>query len=285
MNEAAGAPQEIVWWDRLLIRFPGYSLIAWAGCYGFHQHGLPMKTAVLIFFLVCVPLLGGWQIFHVWRARPRTREWHQEQQLTQGELGVPNVPQIRRKLARIAEKKADRPEPRKPRIGAWGIFLIAMALAAVAIGLGILLANLGAPRIATFGVITLVLGGLAPLQFLGVQNRAYRAIKTMPKKLSEVRNLVSKERYAPSSQRSTQATDSTLDAALLIVDQALDLSRGAHHRAAVDCLDLLAVLARDGWPASCKPRVVAEKLQQRINGALAQLSIEERKTRDRRQSF
>ncbi|UYQ77035.1 hypothetical protein OF385_13580 [Glutamicibacter sp. JL.03c] len=284
MNETTGAPQEIVWWDRLLIRLPGYSLIAWAACYGFHQHGLPMTAAVLVFFLACVPLLAGWQIFHLWRKHQRMRDWSREQELTQGEPGVPNVPQIQQKLSRIADEKADRPEPEKPRFGAWGIFLVIMSITAVATGLGIFLAKMGAPRILVLAVITLCLGGLAPLQFMGVRNRAYRAIKTMPKKLAEVRELVSKERYAPSSQRSTQATDSTLDAALLIVDQALDLSRGGHYRSAVDCLGLLALLARDSWPASCKSRVVAEKLQQRINGALAQLNVEERKTRDRHQS-
>lgn len=285
MSRTAGAPQEIAWWDRLLIRFPGYSLIAWAGCYGLHQQGLPLKSAVLIFFLLAIPLLAAWQIFHVWQSRKRLRAWRKEQVLSQPELGVANIPQICGQLAQIAAEKTLNPEPKKPRFGAWGIFLLAMLIAAIAIAAGIFLAKAGAPKIAAFAIITLLLGGLGPLQVMGVHNRAYRAIARMPKKLSEIQDLVTAERYMPSSQRSTQSTDSTLEAAVLIINEALGHAQDGCQRAAVDCVDLLAVLARDSWPASSKPRALAENLHRRINGALAQLSVEERKSRKRGMRF
>lgn len=244
-----------------------------------------MKSAVLLFFMLAVPLLAAWQIFHVWQSRKRLRAWRKEQVLSQRELGVPDIPQIRGKLAQIAAEKTLYSEPKRPRFGVWHLSLLAMLIAALAIAAGIFLAKAGAPRIAAFAIITLLLGGLAPLQTMGVRNRAYRAIATMAKKLSEIQDLVTAERYMPSSQRSTQSTDSTLDAAVLIINEALGHAQDGYQRAAVDCVDLLAVLTRDSWLAKSKPRTLAENLHRRIYGALAQLSVEERKSGKRGMRF
>lgn len=49
-GSSASAPQEVAWWDRLLIRLPGYSLFAWMGAYGMHQSGdITLGTAALLF--------------------------------------------------------------------------------------------------------------------------------------------------------------------------------------------------------------------------------------------
>ncbi|WP_347038085.1 hypothetical protein AAHB37_15775 [Glutamicibacter halophytocola] len=98
---------------------------------------------MLIFFLLAIPLLAAWQIFHVWQSRKRLRAWRKEQVLSQPELGVANIPQIRGQLAQMAAEKTLNPEPKKPRFGAWGIFLLAMLIAAIAIAAGIFLAKAG----------------------------------------------------------------------------------------------------------------------------------------------
>ncbi|MGH3653970.1 hypothetical protein [Glutamicibacter sp.] len=276
-SESASAPQEVVWWDRLLIRVPGYSLFAWLGAYGMYQAGdISLGTAALLFFALALPLLAGWQIFQVLRSRRRIQLWRNAQRISQGSLGVPNVAEIRAKLDRIISTRALRPEPKKPRFGGLAIFFIILGITGIAITAGILLAKLGIASLSTFVIIGLLVAALRPLQLMGVQNRAYRAVVSIPGKLTEVRDLVMRERQASSGQRSTQAADSALDASLLIINAAIAESRSGYFRASADCVDLLALLTGQCWLAGSKPRNLAEKLHSRVNAALGQLSIEER---------
>ena len=276
-GSSASAPQEVAWWDRLLIRVPGYSLFAWMGAYGMHQAGdISLGTAALLFFTLALPLLAGWQIFQVLRSRRRTQAWRDAQRISQGRLGVPDLSEIRASLDRLTRTRALRPEPKKPRFGSLAIFLIVLGVAGLAIAAGILLAKLGVAGLSAFAMVGMLLAAIRPLQLMGVQNRAHRAVVSIPEKLTEIRELVMRERHAPSGQRATQAADSALDASLLIIDAAIALSRSGYFRASADCVELLAHLATQCWLAGSKPRNLAEKLHNRVNAALAQLAIEER---------
>lgn len=274
---ATSAPTEVVWWDRLLIRLPGYSLFAWMGAYGMYQAGdLTLGSAVLLFFTVALPLLAGWQVFQVMRSRKRVQAWRSAQRIAQGNLGVPNVPEIRAKLEQIRTSGLYRPEPQKPRFGSLAIFFIILAVAALAITVGILLAKLGIVALTAFAIVGLLMAAIRPLQLMGVQNRAYRAVASIPEKLREVRELVVQERQLSSRQRTTQAVNSALDMSLQIIDMAIDHSKSGYFRASVDCVDLLDLLAQECWLAGSKPRNLVEKLRGRVNAALGQLHIEER---------
>ncbi|MFJ2470002.1 hypothetical protein [Glutamicibacter sp. NPDC087583] len=277
VSESASAPQEVVWWDRLLIRVPGYSLFAWLGAYGMYQAGdITLGTAALLFFALALPLLAGWQIFQVLRSRRRIQLWRNAQRISQGSLGVPNVAEIRTKLDRIISIRAHGPEPKKPRFGGLALFAMILGIAGIAITAGILLAKLGLAGLSTFVVIGLLVVALRPLQLMGVQNRAYRAVVSIPRKIAEVRNLVVRERQVSSGQRSTQAADSALDSSLMIIDAAIAQFRSGNFRASADCVDLLVLLAGQCWLPGSKPRILAETLHSRVNAALGQLSIEER---------
>ncbi|MGO2804753.1 MAG: hypothetical protein ACTIBK_03345 [Glutamicibacter arilaitensis] len=274
---AASAPQEVVWWDRLLIRLPGYSLFAWMGAYGMYQAGyVTLGSAVLLFFTVALPLLAGWQVFQVMRSHKRVQAWRSSQRITQGNLGVPNVPEIRAKLEQIRTSGLYRPEPQKPRFGSLAIFCIILAVAALGITVGILLAKLGIVALTAFAIVGLLMAAIRPLQLMGVQNRAYRAVASISEKLREVRELVVQERQLSSRQRTTQAVNSVLDMSLQIIDMAIDHSKSGYFRASVDCVDLLDLLAQECWLGGSKPQNLVEKLRGRVNAALSQLHIEER---------
>ncbi|WP_443438883.1 hypothetical protein, partial [Glutamicibacter arilaitensis] len=117
------------------------------------------------------------------------------------------MPEIRAKLEQIRTSGLYRPEPQKSRFGPLAIFFIILSVAALAITVGILLAKLGIVALTAFAIVGLLMAAIRPLQLMGVQNRAYRAVASIPEKLREVRELVVQERQLSSRQRTTQAVN------------------------------------------------------------------------------
>ena len=118
----------------------------------------------------------------------------------------------------------------------------------LAITVGILLAKLGIVALTAFAIVGLLMAWTTrPLQLMGVQNRAYRAVASIPRKLREVRELVVQERQLSSRQRTTKLLNSALDMSLQIIDMAIDHSKSGYFRASVDCVDLRIILAQECW--------------------------------------